>query len=78
MPLAIGIVQAELEAMFREMKGVEYKRGEEEPADLADPLVEPDDMNIVTSPCHDYEPVKVPEGHTGPFFCLICGSAFAV
>ena len=78
MPFALGIVQDELEGMFRGMKGVEYKRGSEEPADLADPVVEPDDMTIVTSPCHDYEPVKVPEDHVGPLYCLICGSAFAV
>lgn len=78
MPLALGIVQDELEAMSRGMKGVEYERGREEPADLANPLVEPDDMTIVTSPCHDYEPAKVPEDHTGPLYCLICGSAFAV
>lgn len=78
MPFALGIVQDELEGMFRGMKGVEYKRSSEEPADFADPLVEPDDMTIVTSPCHDYEPVKVPEDHVGPLYCLICGSAFAV
>lgn len=41
------------------------------------PLTEPDDMIIVASPCHGYEPVKVPDGHSGPFFCLVCGSAFA-
>lgn len=42
------------------------------------PLTEPDDMVIVTSPCHSYEPVKVPEDETGPFHCLVCGEAFAV
>lgn len=78
MPFALGLVQDELETMFRGMKGVEYKRGDEEPDELADPLVEPDDMTIVSSPCHGYEPVKVPDDHTGPLFCLICGSAFAV
>ncbi len=78
MPLALGIVEDELEAMFRGMKGIDYKRSNEEPADFADPLVESDDMTIVTSPCHDYEPVKVPEDHGGPLYCLICGSAFAV
>lgn len=78
MPFALGVVQGELEAMFRGMKGVEYKRGDEEPADSADPLGEADDMTIVTSPCHDYEPIKVPEDHTGSLHCLVCGSAFAV
>jgi endogenous inhibitor of DNA gyrase (YacG/DUF329 family) len=78
MPFALGLVQDELETMFRGMKGVEYKRGHEEPVELADPMFEPDDMTIVSSPCHGYEPVKVPEDHTGPLYCLICGSAFAV
>lgn len=77
-PGALGIVQDGLEAMFRGMKGIEYKRGSDQPTDFADPLVEPDDMTIMTSPCHEYEPVKVPEDHTGPLYCLICGSAFAV
>ncbi|MDO8364249.1 MAG: hypothetical protein Q7V88_15260 [Actinomycetota bacterium] len=43
-----------------------------------DPLKEPDDMVTVASPCHWYEPVKVPAEHTGPLYCLICGTAFAV
>jgi len=42
------------------------------------PLTEPDDMSIIMSPCHSYEPVKVPDNHTGPLHCLICGTAFAV
>lgn len=41
-------------------------------------LVEPDDMVIVVSPCHAYEPVKVPEAATGPLHCLVCGQPFAV
>lgn len=41
-------------------------------------LVEPDDMVIVVSPCHSYEPVKVPEDADGPLHCLICGTPFAV
>lgn len=41
-------------------------------------LTEPDDMQVVASPCHDYEPIKVPDGSTGPFHCLLCGEKFAV
>jgi hypothetical protein len=41
-------------------------------------LVEPDDMMIVVSPCHSYEPVKVPEGTEGALHCLICGTPFAM
>ena len=43
-----------------------------------DALVESeDDMVIVASPCHAYEPVKVPPGVT-PLHCLVCGDKFAV
>jgi hypothetical protein len=35
-------------------------------------------MMIVISPCHSYEPVKVPEATEGPLHCLICGTPFAV
>jgi hypothetical protein len=41
-------------------------------------LVEPDDMMIIASPCHSYEPVKVPEDATGTFHCLVCGTPFTV
>jgi hypothetical protein len=41
-------------------------------------LTEPVDMQIIASPCHSYEPVKVPDDATGPFHCLICGQQFAV
>jgi hypothetical protein len=33
---------------------------------------------IVASPCHAYEPVKVPEAATGPLHCLVRGQPFAV
>lgn len=78
MPQIMDKVQDELESMFRGIKGMTYKRGNDAVVDDSEPLVEPDDMVIVASPCHAYEPVKVPEDHTGPLFCLICGSAFAV
>lgn len=42
-----------------------------------EPMIEPDDMVIVESPCHPNEPVKVPEEYTSKVFCLICGSPFA-
>jgi hypothetical protein len=43
-----------------------------------DPLVEDDDMAMVAPPCHPWEPVKVPADSTAPFYCLICGQAYAV
>lgn len=78
-PRALDLVQDELEKMFKGMKGVSYKpgSGSDRPRH-PDPMAEPDDMTIVASPCHGYEPVKVPESHTGPLYCLVCGSAFAV
>lgn len=42
------------------------------------PLIEPDDMSIVASPCHSYEPIKVPESAQGPLHCLICGYEYAL
>lgn len=41
-------------------------------------LTEPDDMQIVVAPCHDYEPVKVPDEPAEEYYCLVCGSAFVV
>jgi len=78
MPQLMGRVQDDLEAMFRGVKGMTYKRGGDEITDESEPLTESDDMVIVASPCHGYEPVKVPEDHTGSLHCLVCGSAFAV
>ena len=78
MPVALEAAQDELESMFRGMKGFTYQRGRDEVVEPAEPLVEPDDMTIVTSPCHDFEPVKVPDNRTGTLYCLICGSAFAM
>ena len=44
-----------------------------------DPLVEDDDMAMVGArPCHPWEPVKIPADATAPFYCLICGQAYAV
>lgn len=42
------------------------------------PLSEPDDMVIVASPCHPYEPIKVIEGATDVLHCLLCGEAFSL
>lgn len=78
MPDLMGLVQDDLEAMFRGMKGVTYERGDDPVSEPPEPLTEPDDMTIVVSPCHSYEPIKVPDDHTGPLYCLVCGSAFAV
>ena len=43
-----------------------------------DPLVELDDMTMIAPPCHVWEPIKVPEDSRAPYYCLLCGEAFAV
>ncbi len=78
LPQAMERIQDDIEAAFTGTKGVTYKRGNDVFPDSSTPLTEPDDMMIVASPCHSYEPVKVPENHTGRLFCLVCGAAFAV
>ena len=42
---------------------------------VPDSLIEPDDMVIIAGPCHSWEPVKVAEEATAPFYCLVCGAA---
>lgn len=78
MPQVSELLGDQLESVLRGIKGVTYKRSGDELPDESVPLTEPDDMVIVASPCHGYEPMKVPENHTGPLYCLICGSKFAV
>ncbi|GAA4758300.1 hypothetical protein GCM10023328_47500 [Modestobacter marinus] len=78
-PMIMRQVSDVLGDALRGSKHVTYKAGDG--SDLPDPpsaLSEPDDMRIVASPCHDYEPVKVPDDADGPLHCLVCGSAFAV
>jgi hypothetical protein len=78
MPAALQSVQDEVANAFRGTKYVTYKPGATDLPDIPASLTEPDDMVIVTSACHDYEPIKVPEDAAGPFHCLICGTGFAV
>ena len=72
-------VQDAMKSAFSGIKGISFKPagnftfGLETP----DPLIEPDAMVIVAPPCHDTEPVKVPETATAEVHCLICGQAFS-
>lgn len=44
-----------------------------------EPMIEPNDMVIVESPCHPNEPIKVSDqAVAAPIHCLVCGVAFAV
>lgn len=79
-PAAARMVEDELKNAFKgahKHVKISVKGGEESPG-VPSPLTEPDDMVIVTSPCHAYEPVKVSEDTSGPYHCLVCGQAFAV
>lgn len=81
MPAAMQSLEDELDQTFRgaSNKHLSIKRtGHLESPDYPMPLVEKDDMSIVAPPCHAYEPVKIPEKTVGPFYCLICGSPFAL
>ncbi len=81
MPAAIQYLDDELSSAFRGLnsKHIKIKKtGHLDVPNEPDPLTEPDDMMIVASPCHGWEPVKIPEGTTSPIYCLICGEAFAV
>jgi hypothetical protein len=77
-PTIMSAVQDELAAAFRGNKFITFERGSGDDVDLPESLTEPDDMMIVASPCHSYEPVKVPEDAGSRFYCLICGEAFSV
>jgi hypothetical protein len=78
-PMILRRFQDELGNALRGSKHLTYKPGDgSDYPDTPSALVETDDMRIVASPCHDYEPVKVPEEVDGPLHCLVCGAAFAV
>lgn len=81
MPAAIQAFDDMLGSAFKGMhsKNVKFKQtGHLEVPDQPDPLTEPDDMMIVASPCHSWEPIKIPEDTTMPIHCLVCGQAFAL
>lgn len=81
MPAAIQALDDELGSAFKGMssKNVKIKQtGHLDVPDEPDALTEPDDMMIVASPCHGWEPIKVPEDTTSPIHCLVCGQAFAL
>lgn len=66
-----------LRETFQGAKGWTHRPSyDDEPAYPA-ALHEPNDMIIVASPCHPWEPVKVPEKAASQVSCLICGKIFA-
>jgi hypothetical protein len=81
MPTLIQSIDEELSSAFKGLNSKHFKikkTGHLEVPDQPDPLTEPDDMTIVASPCHGWEPIKVPDDTSGPLHCLICGQRFAI
>jgi len=77
-PAALRFIQDELAAAFRGNENIKVIPGNDgDIPDVPATLTELDDMRIAASPCHPHEPVKVPEGSSGPYHCLLCGTAFA-
>jgi hypothetical protein len=74
----MDVVNAEMEKAFRGSNNLKYTPGKND-APPPNPLTEPDDMLIIESPCHPWEPVKVPQerADSGPLFCLVCGETFS-
>lgn len=81
-PSVAQFIEESVDELFKGFKNNQYVRLERSGhADIPDapaPLVETDDGRIVTSPCHSYEPVKIPDDYAGTIHCLICGAAFAL
>lgn len=77
-PAATRAAQDELATAFRKNKHVTFKPDTSDIPTPPAPLTEPDDMRIVTSPCHAYEPFKVPDNTPETLHCLVCGTAFRV
>jgi hypothetical protein len=81
-----GMVMPEAVAAIDEsMKGLEFKSdfisvsvSTPEVPEPPNALDEPNDMVIVSPPCHPWEPVKIPEGWADSVHCLLCGAPFAL
>jgi hypothetical protein len=78
-PAALRLVQEELVAAFRGNDNVKVEADKDYDIPVVPPsLTEPDDMRIIASPCHAYEPVKIPDYSSGSYHCLLCGTEFAI
>lgn len=71
---AQGRAMPSILAQLSNETGLKIKGASEAPTQMT----EPNDMIIVQSLCHTYEPVKVPNDHQQPLHCLVCGDAYAV
>lgn len=81
--IALGVAIDELRDSFKRLerssRGVlEFKASHGDDPEHPAPLHEPEDMAIVTSPCHAWEPVKIPSDWRQPLHCMLCGAAFSL
>jgi endogenous inhibitor of DNA gyrase (YacG/DUF329 family) len=75
---AMDAVNDAMKEAVRGSKSLRYEPGENT-APAPTPLTEPNDMLIIESPCHPWEPVKVPEerADSGSLYCLVCGETYS-
>lgn len=74
----VNELRDELRRMERRSKGLlKFMSSSDEP-EHPDALHEGDDMVIVASPCHDWEPAKVPAQWSAPLHCMICGTGYSL
>jgi hypothetical protein len=80
MPAVMREVERELKDTFKSTRNslLRFEVKGSDHAEVPAALTELDDMQIVASPCHSHEPIKVPDDLPGPFHCLVCGQPFAV
>lgn len=81
---AAGAVHDQLDDIFRRTfkpsrnSFVQVKVSSGQRPNDPDDMVEQDDMAMIAPPCHPWEPVKVPHDAVAPFYCLLCGTSYAV
>lgn len=77
LPHVVDELVTEMRRSFRGKKHIKFKDSGDRPESPGS-LHEADDMIQVQSPCHSWEPVKIPEAHASSVYCLLCGTNFAV
>jgi hypothetical protein len=78
-PQVSQVMERELKNMERSFRGSMISVSFEVDHPNVPPTIvetEDDAMEIVSSPCHAYEPVKVALSHKNPLHCLVCGALF--
>ncbi len=71
------MIRTEVDKINRRSSFIELEV-ETSPSLTPPPLVEMNDMVMLASPCHDWEPIKVDESWAEALHCLVCGSTFRV